>query len=699
MYEVSDAYKKSMKEPVQRFKIGGTVAVTPFTDINVLKGSFSITNQCSDDTEMKIGQVYVGELNATFIDLPIERYAYQNKLIKPTFGRMLQSGGYEDSPLGVFKISEADWTSSGVVVKAYDNMAELDKACNVDSATGTPYELALMACMRCNVELGTTKEEFQGFANGSDDLSMLTENDIETWRDFISWVAQTCACFVTADRAGKIVFREYNKTIVDTIDSKHRFTGASFSDFETRYTGLSVVNNEDKTTQYYGMDTDDALTYNLGSNPFLQYGTDDRKEEMRRAILNALQNICYVPFKMSMIGDPVYDLGDVLTISDGIADGDKLYCITKYTFRYNGAYEVQGVGKNPSLSNAKSKNDKNIAGLINQADSDVIRFTVFSNTGQIKIGDKSNQSIFDMRFITTKTTHVVMSMEILLTVETTETGDDFNWVESDAVAKIHYYIDGEELTHRTPVETWQDGQHILTLRYDLQEIDASIHTWDVWIEMDGGSITIEPYGIHAVALGQGMAAESQWDGTISASDDVTKLDFSGIFKTVQDNALATNNTPAKSAVNELIAGLNFLNMFRGISDGYSATENVMTFTPYVNSALITTDASYNNTTGWQGSGNIKAGTNKTVTTCDICNVTSIEVSSQNAVYQVSFDSGATWQGWTSDGWIDDVTMIKKEIEFVPEAAWKQHDQVRIKALLEAGANLYTIYAYGGTVND
>ena len=154
MYEVSDAYKKSMKEPVQRFKIGGTVAAAPFTDINVLKGSFSITNQCSDDTEMKIGQVYVSELNATFIDLPIERYAYQNKLIKPTFGRMLQSGDYEDIPLGVFKISEANWTSSGVVVKAYDNMAELDKACNVDSATGTPYELALMACTRCNVELG-----------------------------------------------------------------------------------------------------------------------------------------------------------------------------------------------------------------------------------------------------------------------------------------------------------------------------------------------------------------------------------------------------------------------------------------------------------------------------------------------------------------------------------------------------------------
>lgn len=698
MYEVSDAYKKSMKEPVQRFRIGGTVATAPFTDINVLKGSFSITNQCSDDTEMKIGQVYVGELNATFVNLPIERYAYQNKLIKPTFGRMVQSGEYEDIPLGVFKISEANWTSSGVVVKAYDYMAELDDACNIDSANGTPYELALMACKACKVELGTTKDEFRKFANGNENLSMLTENDIETWRDFISWVAQTCACFVTADRAGKIVFRDYQKTTVDTIDSKHRFTGASFSDFETRYTGLSVVNIGDKTTQYYGMETDDALTYNLGSNPFLQFGVDDAKEEMRRAVLHSLQNICYVPFKMQMIGDPVYDLGDVLTVSEGIADGSKLHCITKYTFTYNGAYEVQGVGKNPAIANAKSKTDKNIAGLMNQTEDDLIHFTVFTNTGIIEVGDKSNQSIFDMRFITTKTTHVAIDMEILLTVDTTETGEDFNWIENDAVARVRYYIDGEELPLRIPVETWQDGQHILSLRYDLQAVEAAIHTWDVWIEMNGGSISIEPYAIHAVAMGQGLAAESEWDGTIKASDDVDRFDFGGLFRQIEDAGRIANNTPAQSSASDQISRLDFLVMFRGISDGHSATGNVMTFTPYVNSSRIVTDAEFDNITGWHGAGNIKAGTNKIVTTCDIDGVTGFEVASQNAVYYVSFDSGATWQGWTTEGWVDNVTMIKKDLEAVPSSAWTQHNKVRIRALLEDGASLYTIYAYGGTVN-
>ena len=697
MYQVSEAYKKAMKEPVHRFLIGGSISNTTFSDRNILKGSFSITNQCSDDSEMKIGQVYVGELNATFVNLNVERYSLQNKLIKPTFSRKT-ADGYETIPLGVFKVSEASWTSSGIVIKAYDNMAELDKGCDINSANGTPYELALLACKACKLELGTTKEEFKRFANGVENLSMVTENDIETWRDFISWVAQTCACFVTADRFGKIVFRAYGDTVVDTIDSKHRFTGASFSDFETRYTGLSCVNIGDKTTSYYGMEVDDALTYNLGSNPFLQYGVDDAKEEMRRAILHSLQNICYVPFKASMIGDPVYDLGDVLSMSEGIADGSKLYCITKYTFNYNGEYEVQGVGKNPAIANAKSKTDKNIAGLMNQDDENLIHFTVFTNTGPVVVEDKSNQSVFSMRFIATKTTHVALDMEILLNVETTEEGEEYQWVEHDAVAKVHYYIDGAEIDLRKPVETWQDGQHILTLRYDLQAVDAAIHTWDVWIEMQGGSATIDTYGIHAVAMGQGLAAESDWDGTITASDEVDRYTFS-LVRDFTDSANTTLNTPARAVPGDILARFDFTNMFGRIVDNNQSYGNMTTFTPYVNASRVMTDADYNNTTGWQGTGEIKKGTNKMLTTADVYGVTSVETASQNAVFYASFDSGYTWVGWTSEGWVENVTMIKKEIEAVPESAWKQYNKVRFRVLLEGGATLYALHLYGGTLHD
>ena len=140
MYKVSDAYKTAMKKPVQQFSLSGAIGTTTsgtdtngiaFTDKNILKGSFSITNQCSDESAIRIGQVYIGELNATFINIDIPRYAWKGAVITASCGLKIADGTFEEVPLGFFTIDEAKWTRSGIVVKAYDNMtkiAELTKA-------------------------------------------------------------------------------------------------------------------------------------------------------------------------------------------------------------------------------------------------------------------------------------------------------------------------------------------------------------------------------------------------------------------------------------------------------------------------------------------------------------------------------------------------------------------------------------------
>lgn len=696
MYAVSDNYKIAMKRPVQHFRMTGTLASMPFTDRNILKGSFSLTNQCCDDTEMKIGQVYVAELNVTLTDMNLERYSVQKKIIKPKFGRMIAPGEYEDIPLGVFTISKANWTASGLVIKAYDNMQKLDKKCNINSTSGTPYQLALLACQNCGVELGTTQEEFYRFANGTENLGMLADNDIETWRDFLSWVAQTCACFATCDREGRIVFRTYVKDVVDTIEPQHRFKGGSFSDYETRYTGISVVNIAEKTTSYYGLDTDDGLTYNLGSNPFLQYGVSEVVEDIRRNVLLALQNISYVPFKVQMIGDPVYDLGDVLRFTEGIADAEKLFCITKFVFKYNGAYEIQGVGENPALVNAKSKTDKNIEGLMNQEDESKLHFTVFTNTGEVMVADQESKSVMYIRFIVAETTHVVMDMEFLLHVETTETGEEFDWTENDAVIYVTYYIDGAEITLRHPVETLQDGTHILRLRYDIAAASASIHTWDVWFRMDGGSVYMEPYSMHGVIMGQGLAAESDWNGTINADDDVARFDFGGLFRQITDEVDISGEIPYRQTPVDTIAKFNFLNLFRGIADQYTATGNMMVFTPWVNPDKVSTTCAYNTSVGWIGAGTIAKGDALSVTTVAMTGVTRVETRSSNAVFYASFDEGLTWVGWTDEGWVENASMIKTELEEVPASAWSSGgSSVMIRAMLETDASLFTLDVYGG----
>ena len=700
MYPVSADYLAAMKRPVQRFRMTGKMGTIPFTDENILKGSFTISHQCSGNEEVQIGQVYMAELNVTFMkNMHIPRYSLKDKVIRPVHGLMLANRVYEDVPLGLFNVNEAEWTASGVVIKAYDNMIKLDKACNINSAIGLPFALATMACDHCGLTLGTTETEFSYFVNGSTILSMLTENDIETWRDFISWVAQTVGCNVMADRDGNIIFKAYNQNVVDTIDTQHRFKGASFSDFVTRYTGISCVNIAEKTTSYYGLEVDDGLTYNLGSNPFLQYGTEEAQSGQRRAVLTALQQINYVPFTADMIGSPVYDLMDVFSFPGGLGDEDKLFCMTKFVFNYHGKYSMIGVGKNPALASAKSKTDKNIVGLMSQKEHEGMQYTVYTNADPVVVADGESKSVMLIRFIVEKKTHCQIEMEICLDAETTEEGEEGQWIENDAVCTVTYYLNGEQIEQHIPVETWQDGRHILSLHYDLQAVAAQVHEWDVWLTMAGGQVSIAKYDILGVIAGEGLAGDSEWDGIIRAEDQVHPVHFWPMFRDVQDSAEHSEHIPAQAAPSDRLTVLNFMNMFKGIRDTLTATGNIMTFTPYVNQGKVVTACTYNNTVGWIGDGTTALGTELDVVTVPMTGVTKVEARGNNAVFYASFDGGSHWLAYSASTgtWVEGASMTDTELADVPASAWAHGSSVQIRAALEVNASLHTLDCYGGKV--
>jgi hypothetical protein len=387
MYNVSDAYLKARKSPVQRYRMRGTINGSVFTDQNILSGSFSISNQCSDETQVLIGQVYIAELRVTLIGFDADRYSLKNGKLIPVFGMKVADGSYEDVPLGVYTISDAQWGTSGIAITAYDNMSLLDRTFSAERLTGTPHEILTLACSNCKMTLGMSAADFETIPNGKVKVTMSADNDISTWRDVVSWIAQTCAANAFADRDGRLVLRTYNTDVVDTIDDSHRLSGCTFGDYETKYTGLSVVNQAAEKTNYYGADEDDGLTYDLGSNPFLQ--DDQIRDGCCENILSALSAIQYVPFKVSMIGDPAFDLMDVLCFSGGAADGTKLSCITKFTYTYNSRFEIEGVGKNPALATRNDKSDKDLSGLISQVESvtkSINKLLYDYNTGPMEFG-------------------------------------------------------------------------------------------------------------------------------------------------------------------------------------------------------------------------------------------------------------------------------------------------------------------------
>lgn len=511
MYQVSEEYLKQTKRKVQTFRLAGTVNKIAFTNHDILSGSFTITNQCSEQNDVKIGSVYIGELKCTFKpDLQVPDWT--NAQIIVSEGLLIGGTAWEDVPLGVYTVSEANDTEYGVDITAYDNMARFNRSCTVDITIGTPYELLTLACTTCEVELGLTQADVDALPNGTESLSLYTENDIETWQDFVFWVAQATGTIATMDREGKLVLRSYTQNVVDTLTNHERFTGSKFSKFETRYSGLSCVNMENNTTSYYGSDPDNYLTYNLGSNPFLQYGVDSYKEQIRRAVLDALLKIDYVPFETGCLCGAMYDLGDIIRCTDGIAPG-KLGCVMMYDYTFNKGYKITGFGSDPALASAKSKTDKNLEGLRNNVSTNEILFFNYENASAIQIGDGESKAIIDIRFTSSVSIGVLFQAEVLL--DATE--------EEDVIGSIEYTLNEVTIIGYNPTETWKNGKHILSLMYMLMIEENSINRWIVKLNIAGGSIAIAQGAVRAVIYGQGLVGTVEWDGFITVEEKLTQI--------------------------------------------------------------------------------------------------------------------------------------------------------------------------------
>lgn len=160
-----------------------------------------------------------------------------------------------------------------------------------------------------------------------ENLSIYSDNDIETYRDVLYYTGQVLGGFFVINRAGELEFRKYGITPVMTVLQRHRFS-SSFSDFITRYTAVSSTNLRTQIAEYYALDPDDGLTMNLGVNPLLQFGLEETRQQLCTNILNDISVVNYVPFDSDTIGNPALDLGDVLQFTGGQADSNKVSAIT-----------------------------------------------------------------------------------------------------------------------------------------------------------------------------------------------------------------------------------------------------------------------------------------------------------------------------------------------------------------------------------
>ena len=559
MYPVSEAFLKAVQENTRKFYWTGKITtkagvVYEIGNEDIVKGSGYISSQCCGSSEIEIGTVYAAEMGITLYS-GIDRYTLEDAKIELFYHLRVAGGTFEQVPMGIFEVSEANRTLYCLEIKAYDYMLRFEKNFNGFETVGNAYAFLALCCKACEVDLAHSQAEMEAMPNGSELLSVYTENDIETYRDVLYYVGQVLGGFFCINREGKLELRKYGNEPSVMVSSKQRFS-SSFSDFITRYTAISSTNIRTQIAEYYALEQDDGLTMNLGVNPLLQFGLEETRKTLLEYILADLSVIRYVPFDSDTIGNPALDLGDVLVFSGGHADENQLACVTGFQIKINGRHSLKCVGKNPRLAQAKSKNDKNISGLLNQIEAGKIGIHTFTNASAYSVSG-TDTKIISIEFAAAEETHVqffaivlvdVMADEIMqkgkaagtvivpvpsVAEDSTETMEDISievelpvsiTMDGKAVAWVKYELNDQEILIHYPAETWGSGKHVLPLYYPIEKLIPNFtNTFNVYLRMEGGTGQIETGGCIASISGQGMAAAAGWDGKIELQETVGRF--------------------------------------------------------------------------------------------------------------------------------------------------------------------------------
>ena len=578
MYSVSEAFLQAVQENTRSYYWTGKITTKASVEYafgakDVVKGSGYITRQCCGSTEIELGTVYAAEMGITIFS-DIDRYTLEDAVITLSYHLKLPDGSEEEIPMGIFEVSEANRLIKCLEIKAYDYMLRFDKNFNGFETVGTAWDFINLCCKTCKVDSEQSEDEIKAMPNGSEVLSIYTENDIETCRDVLSYVAQVLGGFFCINRSGKLELVKYGTEPVMMVEQKHRFS-SSFSDFITRYTAVSSTNKKTEIAEYYALDPDDGLTMNLGVNPLLQFGLKETRETLCRNILQDISVIRYVPFDSDTIGNPALDPGDVLQFSGGQADSSEISCITSIQTKIGGKQAIKCVGKNPRLAQAKSKNDKNISGLINQinetASSGKLGIHTFTNASAYSIAD-TDVKIISIQFASSEENHMQFLGEVVMDVQAeavsrsaeakgtivvpisgnstgteteTEAVNTAEITESDstevsvdvalpvvwsedgqAQCVVTFELNDEAIEPFHPMETWHSGKHVLFLYYPIEKVTANFtNTFNVYLRMSGGSGAVDVGNCIASISGQAMAAEEAWDGKLELEEYTARFGF------------------------------------------------------------------------------------------------------------------------------------------------------------------------------
>lgn len=352
---------------------------TSFTiDENTTKGNCRISNQCVDNNGFNLGSACIGEISFSIDATSCD----ETNLLGATIlvkNSLYTSNGFEWINLGVFNVTKATKINSFINIVGSDNISRFDKSFYDSddysnrintivvglSNSDTLYNHLVFLCNSCNATLGQTQEEIQSlelYETGQSNLYRIESGTITaTPRDFLSYIAQLLGGFAYADSNGNIKIKRFGSYPIYTVDySQIASNGLQESKFQMRLYG-GYYQDEDNSwgkvwyPNYEGLPN--SIIVDTSNNLFLQayYQDNNLPMDIIGNICLAVGSISYIPYSISITGNPALEIGDCINIY-GKNGSYFTSVITHNTWQSRGMQSLKCVGEDTRTLGGEVRN-------------------------------------------------------------------------------------------------------------------------------------------------------------------------------------------------------------------------------------------------------------------------------------------------------------------------------------------------------
>ena len=303
-----------------------------FDNEDIVSDSVKIALVGSDQTDLSIGGVFLGKLDIAFLpgsagDGKDNDY-YKQAMISLWY-EISDGTSWDSVKVGDYYVKDVVYENRCVYLTAYDGLCLFDVPFD-GRETGTFFQMLKQAVDRVtmltfdiSLHLGFEEEYIEDLPNGAYNYTRYPINDIATYRDMLFWIAQSLGGFFYIDENGGLQLWSYfnfrNKTVTAEVEYNERIAGSSrIYDYLTGFDGVQINDLQNNLIVTDDVDVVVEKSYNLGSNPFWQFLTDEQKSDWLGELKFILYRDAVVrPYKVELMSAPIFDLGDKLLFTGG----------------------------------------------------------------------------------------------------------------------------------------------------------------------------------------------------------------------------------------------------------------------------------------------------------------------------------------------------------------------------------------------